>query len=1394
MIDDSIRTSESLEERFARLEQELADLRRDAAESQTRHGQLLARLRSIVFHLAPDGSITYINPAAYPLTGYLSDELIGTKWFDMCRPTSYARDHDMLSLVRSGGMTDLECVVTSRDGARRLLEVTATAQYGPDGEIRSIMGYAADPSDRRRQDIELDAAHGLLKSVFASLQTAVLVVARDTRITVTCNPAVQEVLGYAPTDLIGRTTEILYPDFTGFKETGRRIYSGLATEGRFDVECALRHKDGRRLTCEVTVTSLPSDSLWHGTIVCSIRDITDHRLAERRQALTSQIMSILNGPIDAKDIIQEIAVLLRDYAGTEAVGLRLREGDDYPYYRSCGLPKQFELMERHLCRRDDSGRALRDERGEPELECLCGRVIRGNTDRSAPFVSGGGSLWTNRLSDTLPMLKAEYGDTLRGKCPAQGYQSMALIPLRTGGESMGLIQFLDTRPDRFSIDTIHLLEDLSKSIGIALKRRMSERATRESEDRFHRAILGAPFPMMLHADDGEVILISRSWTEITGYSREQIATIAEWTGRAHGEDACLVRRVIDRAYGMPESGAYSIRTSDGRSRLWEFSSMPLGVMPDGRRLALSAAVDVTETKDAEERLRQSEEMYRTMIEHSNDFIWTMDTEGRVTFANRHIDAVSAFGADALIGVRYESLVVPEDLQTVKDAHARLLDGEPQHVDAHIRVPDGGARLVSTNSAPIWRDGRVVGTVHFGRDTTEQHESEEALRRSEEQFRTLFETMVQGVIYYSADGTITAANPAAEGILGLSLDQISGQMPADPRWWTIHEDGSPFPRETHPSMEALRSGMDVRNVVMGICRPNQEATRWININAIPQFRSGEEQPYQVYTTIEDITPSKQAEMEIKRQAARAESLARMAASLNVELDLDSVVHTVCRMASRALQAPACVTLHDERRKTFRVVAGSDDLPSGYLEGIRPVPESICDSERLVIGDVILVPDVRELPSHPNEQLQAQYGTRTIACAGLARGRQLVGTLTVYSFGSIREFTEDELELLRGLAHQAAQAITNARLFEEANRRLGFLQALGDIDRAISGSLDLALTLDICLNRVMAQLKVHAATVLLLDPHLQVLEFAKGKGFRNRSIEGISLRLGEGYAGHAAMTREMVSVLDMRATPSPTGKSSLLDREGFVSCNAVPLIGKGQVQGVLEVFHRTPFEPDDEWLDFLRAIASQAAIAIDNARLFEAQQMAHSEMIIAYDTTLEGWSRALDLRDKETEGHSVRVTEMTVRLAEVMGAGKADMVHIRRGALLHDIGKVGIPDSILSKPGPLIEEEWQTMRKHPDYALELLSTIPFLKQALDIPYCHHEKWDGSGYPRGLEGEQIPVAARIFTVVDVWDALASDRPYRKAWPKEDVLRYIQEHSGRHFDPSVVAAFLRLIERSRD
>jgi putative nucleotidyltransferase with HDIG domain len=410
----------------------------------------------------------------------------------------------------------------------------------------------------------------------------------------------------------------------------------------------------------------------------------------------------------------------------------------------------------------------------------------------------------------------------------------------------------------------------------------------------------------------------------------------------------------------------------------------------------------------------------------------------------------------------------------------------------------------------------------------------------------------------------------------------------------------------------------------------------------------------------------------------------------------------------------------------------------------------------------------------------------ASAPLIAHEVIIGALWV---ARRSEFSESEVRMLVAIADMAANAIHRVTLNEQTERSLQRLTALHQIDTAISASLDLRITLNVLLDHVIMQLGADAADILLLASYSDTLEYAAGRGFRTKSIERSSVRLGRGQAGSAALSRQILTFPEMSTAAPPCSRAGLLMDENFVSHQIAPLVAKGQVKGVLEIFQRSRLAPDLEWLDFLETLSTQAAIAIDNAGLFERLQRSNLELSLAYDTTLEGWAHALELRDQETEGHTQRVTELTLDLARLMEVSDASLLHIRRGALLHDIGKMGVPDSILLKPGPLTPDEWEIMRRHPTYAFDMLSSIAYLRQSMDIPRYHHEKWDGTGYPYGLKGEQIPLSARIFSVVDVWDALCTDRPYRTAWDKEKAEDYIRQQSGRQFDPQVVKRFEELL-----
>ena len=662
--------------------------------------------------------------------------------------------------------------------------------------------------------------------------------------------------------------------------------------------------------------------------------------------------------------------------------------------------------------------------------------------------------------------------------------------------------------------------------------------------------------------------------------------------------------------------------------------------------------------------------------------------------------------------------------------------------------------------------------------TRQVEASRTVRATNEMFRALTQTSPLAVITLDAKGHVTMWNAGAERIFG----------------WAAHEViGKPHP--LLPSDRADEFQARCARVLAGETLTEKEDVR-LRKDGSPIAVSGSTAPLPdadgnasgILEILSDITGRKRAEG-LQHQLDTLATLYRSTQALSESLDLGQMARQIVRTCVDPFAARiAWIVRTDPDGSDHLLVHHPPDVDLPQAMVARPRMGASVSREPVIIDDLTAVPD----PPAWHSEAEA-LGLRGVGLFPLVSRSRTFGLLGLCS-DQPGFFTPERVEFFKAYAQQVAAALENARQHDDSDRRLRQLTTLREIDMAISSSLDRELTLNVFLEYVTSQLPVDAADVLVFNPATHALDYAAGRGFRTASLRHTHLRLGEGHAGRAARNRHIVSVPNLGEEPGEFDRSPFLRQEGFVALHAVPLIAKGEVKGVLELFHRSPPSPPSEWRDFLHALGTQAAIAIDHAGLFEDLQRSNVDLALAYDTTLEGWSRALDLRGRETEGHSQRVAEMTVRLARTMGVPEADLVHIRRGALLHDIGKLSTPDSILFQPGSLNDEEWEIMRRHPVHAFDMLQPIEYLRRALEIPYAHHEKWDGTGYPRGLRGEQIPLAARIFAVVDVWDALRSDRPYRPAWTEDQAREYIRGQAGTHFDPRVVEVFLAMEDALRE
>jgi response regulator RpfG family c-di-GMP phosphodiesterase len=354
-----------------------------------------------------------------------------------------------------------------------------------------------------------------------------------------------------------------------------------------------------------------------------------------------------------------------------------------------------------------------------------------------------------------------------------------------------------------------------------------------------------------------------------------------------------------------------------------------------------------------------------------------------------------------------------------------------------------------------------------------------------------------------------------------------------------------------------------------------------------------------------------------------------------------------------------------------------------------------------------------------------------------------------------------------------------------RRFG---AVADILASVNQEIKTNTCYYILLDHIRTHLGVDAVALHVTNRRLQLKNNAR-LGFRAGETLQEIVDSSLGMAHKVMSTKGSVHYNQSFSNTATQRFTGFMREEGFYDYLGIPITEGQQFLGVLELYSQTPLNATPDWKLHLKFIHGLTANTIQRKIQLTKQDVSTAELEVAYSETLEAWVRALEIRDRCTAGHTHRVLETTLRLASKLGVPDELLVHVSRGVLLHDIGKLAVSDTILHKTGPLNTSEWEVMREHPKFAYKLLKPINYLRPALDIPYCHHEKWDGTGYPRGLKGDEIPFQARIFTVVDVWDALTSDRPYRKAWPREDALDYIKTKAGEEFDPRIVEEFMELI-----
>jgi PAS domain S-box-containing protein/putative nucleotidyltransferase with HDIG domain len=1329
--------------------------------SEERYRTLAEAAHDAIFIISRDDRIAYVNGFAARQFGRQPEDLVGKPRAALFPSAVSERQGHSLQTVLDTGQPMYVETETAFPGGSLWLGTWLVPLRDEAGEAHAVLGVSRDITERKQAEAALRTSEAELRALFAAMHDVVIVYDREGRY-LKIAPTDVSRLYRPPADMLGKTVhEVLpAPQADLLLEHIRRALDTQQTV-RLDYSLSI---GGQEFWFAGTISPMPED-----TAVLVAHDITARKQSEealrRREAILEAVGAVaeqLLQPADWETNVQAALARLGQATGVSRVYIF----ENHPGPDGALLTSQrYEWAAPGVTPQIDS----------PDLQGL-------------PLQAAGFGRWIEVMSRGQAVYGhvREFPESEQAVLAPQDILSIVAVPVFAGSAWWGFIGFDECAREReWSASEVDALRAAVGILGAALQRRRSEETLAASERRFRALIENSSDVVALIGADGRILYQSASAHRVLGFRPEEVMGRSAFE-RLHPDDAQNALNLFAQVLQAPGGSAAAevrVRRKDGSWRWMEGVGVNLLADPSVQAVVVNYR-DVTERKQAQAEQERLANDIRLLLESTGEGIYGVDLEGRCTFINHA-------GAE-LIGHTLQE-VLGQDMHLLTHhtrpdgspypvaecpIHRTFQTGQDCHVDSDVFWRKDGTTFPAEYAAyPIVEDGVIRGAVVTFSDITERRQAEERLRLQS----AAMESAANAIVITDRDGSITWVNPAFTHLTGYLPAEALGQNPR------LLKSGLQDQSFYQRLWDTILAGEVWRGEIIN---RRKDASLYVEEMTVTPVRDERGAISHFVSIKHDITARKEAEAEVRRRNEELAAIASVSSSLRTAQTRAEMLPIILEKLQGLLKAAGAELSMRDPASGETVI----ELASGawaHYTGLRYPPGEGITGHVIATGQPYLSDDLLDDPRVYRPELLGgppagpELAPRAGACVPLIVHGQTIGALWV---ARSAPFGDDEVRLLAAIADITANAIHRATLHEQTQERLERLDALRAIDAAINASLDLRVTLNVLLDQVTTQLRVDAAAVLLLDPNTHTLEYTAGRGFRGSGITRSRLRLGEGHAGRAALERRIVSAPNLLRAGAVFVRAGLLAGEGFVAHHIAPLIAKGYVKGVLEIFHRSPLDPDPEWLDFLETLAGQTAIAVDNIQLFESLQRSNVELGMAYDATIEGWSRALDLRDKETEGHTQRVTEMTLQLARVMGVGEEEQVHLRRGALLHDIGKMGIPDSILLKPGPLTEDEWVIMRKHPTYAYEMLYPIAYLRRALDIPHCHHEKWDGTGYPRGLRGEAIPLAARIFAVVDVWDALRSDRPYRLAWPEDKVREYIRAQVGAYFDPKVVEAFLAL------
>ena len=824
------------------------------------------------------------------------------------------------------------------------------------------------------------------------------------------------------------------------------------------------------------------------------------------------------------------------------------------------------------------------------------------------------------------------------------------------------------------------------------------------------------------------------------------------------------------------SGPYS----QEEIRLASLFADQAAIAVENARLLNAVQSELSERKQAEETVRESEKSYRGLFNSVSDAIYIQDAAGRFLDINDGAIRMYGYSKTEILGKNHEFLSAPgrNNLEAVAQAVKKAFAGEAQQFEFWGLRENGEIFPKEIRAFPGTYFGQKV-IITLAHDITDRKKAEENLRSTQAFLDHVLKAVPLGISVYNIQTSkLEFDNIISANLNEMGMDEFNALTNSE-RDEMIHPEDRQAFANFFNDLGTLSDG-EIRSIeYRRLGKKSRSTWHWFRYRYFIFERDSGGKIAKLLSVTEDVTGSKQAEQALQRQLKELTTLHNIArAGIQVN-SLDELVELVTQEVGNSFYTENFgVLLLDKDNNILAAHSSYRGLTEG-IKAIISLDESV-SGQVLLTGKPRRISDVRLEPNF----VRVTSDILSELCVPIKAGDDTFGVINAES-KQVNFFSDDDERLLLTIAGQLAVSIERLRLFISERERRQEVENLRQATAVLSTSLDLDHVLESILTSLKKVVPYDSASIFLLEGDRLNVMIVDG-------LEDRSDLLGKSFSADNLLFQEVkarrqpIILADAGSDPRFGGWGATFQVRGWMS---VPLITRGEVIGyiTLDSFKESAYSLEAGTM--AQSFAHQAAAAIENARLFKEIQSSLKELNQAYESTIEGWSMAMDLRDKETEGHTLRVTEMTMQLAETLGIEGDRLIHIRRGALLHDIGKMGVPDRILLKPDSLTDEELVIMRRHPKYAYDMLAAIEYLHPALDIPYCHHERWDGKGYPRGLKGKQIPLAARLFSVVDVWDALTSDRPYRPAWSRKEALGYIKELSGVQFEPEIVDKFVEMM-----